>query len=339
MNRALITGGCGFIGSHLARSLLAEHWQLQIIDAGTRPGWERNLYALEDLAFGKRMNFHRMHTQNLWMLTNEDYAKRLLDVDVVFHLAGQVAVTKSLENPRADFDSNALGTLQLLDLVRKYRPDCPVIFASTNKVYGQISDDVSAVSETHPLDFRSPYACSKGAADQYVLDYARSFGLRTAVLRMSCVYGPGQFGCEDQGWLAWFTIAAVRGLPITVYGDGTQVRDVLFVEDCLSAWRKIAERLHSAPAGTGLLYNLGGGPERTISLRQAIDKLHHILKRKAIPVQFQPARVGDQHTYISDIRRIQQELDWEPIVSVDKGLRALVQWAQTNRTAFESLGC
>jgi CDP-paratose 2-epimerase len=257
----------------------------------------------------------------------------------VLHLAAQVAVTTSLERPLEDLSINAVGTLNVLESVRRQNPRAPFIFASTNKVYGKLLQPdalkrrgarhlptqaslAAGINENTPLDLYSPYGCSKGAADQYVHDYARVFGLRTVVLRMSCIYGPRQFGTEDQGWLAHFVLATLRGEPITIYGDGCQVRDALFVDDAVDAWLGALNEIDSIK---GRVFNLGGGPQNAISLLEAVDLIAKL--RGARPqLRFADWRPGDQAWYVSDIRQIRNALDWAPRTTVKQGLAELYQW-------------
>jgi len=259
--------------------------------------------------------------------------------EAIFHLAAQVAVTTSMIAPEEDFRTNAAGTLNVLECVRRCNPDAAVLFASTNKGYGRlVSDDEVArsgqryvplapslsagVSETTALDLHSPYGCSKGAADQYVHDYARVFGLRTVVMRMSCIYGPRQFGTEDQGWVAHFLIRAIQGAPITIYGDGYQVRDVLFIEDAVDAWLRALDRIDDTK---GCIFNLGGGQGNSISLREMLALIGEI--RGAVPdVRFAPWRPGDQPWYVSDVRSISGAVGWSPRTSARAGVRALERW-------------
>jgi CDP-paratose 2-epimerase len=257
----------------------------------------------------------------------------------VMHLAAQVAVTTSLEQPLEDLAVNTLGTLTILESVRRHNPLAPLIFASTNKVYGEVlRRDQLAIRETRyspsalalregiaenaPLDLYSPYGCSKGAADQYVHDYARVFGLRTAVLRMSCIYGPRQFGTEDQGWLAHFLLSGLRGEPITIYGDGYQVRDALFIDDAVLAWLKALDRIEAIK---GRIFNLGGGPRNAVSLLEAIDLITS-LHGTSPSLRFADWRPGDQAWYVSDIRAIRAALEWTPRTSVNDGLAKLHRW-------------
>ena len=267
-----------------------------------------------------------------------------LKPDAVIHLAAQVAVTTSVTDPRMDFDVNALGTFNLLDAVRRYKPDTVFLFASTNKVYGKIANAASAlagnrygytnrphgIAESEPLDFLSPYGCSKGAADQYVLDFARIYGIPAASFRQSCIYGPRQFGVEDQGWVAWFAIAALLQKNITIYGDGKQVRDVLHVEDVVRAY-EVAIR--SPDEIRGQAFNIGGGTAETLSLLELIDMLERHFKRK-IPLKFDAWRPGDQEVYVSDIRKLEKTLGWKPSIGAKQGVGRLIQWVEQNRDAF-----
>ncbi|HEX8432501.1 MAG TPA: GDP-mannose 4,6-dehydratase, partial [Longimicrobium sp.] len=257
----------------------------------------------------------------------------------VFHMAAQVAVTTSMVEPRDDFDINVRGTLHLLDALRLSGRRIPLIFASTNKVYGDLADvefrleggayrpaepEIRAhgISEQRPLDFHTPYGCSKGAADQYVLDYARSFGLPTAVLRMSCIYGERQMGTEDQGWVAHFLIRALEGKTITLYGDGHQVRDVLWIDDLVRAMRLAMERIDTV---TGQVFNVGGGERNSVSVRGVIDRLQEITGVDA-HVTMADWRPGDQRIYVSDTARIEKVLGWRAETSWKAGLEKLVAW-------------
>ncbi|WP_376792225.1 NAD-dependent epimerase/dehydratase family protein [Thermoflexus sp.] len=332
--RALITGGAGFIGSNLADTLASEGWVVWIFDLLARPGVERNLAWLQG-RHGGRIRFVRGDVRDFPAV-----AEIVRQVDVIFHLAAQVAVTTSLIDPRTDFEINALGTLNILEAARQARHRPIVLYTSTNKVYGAM-EDVPVVEEAtryryadrpfgidehQPLDFHSPYGCSKGAADQYVRDYARIYGLPTVVFRMSCIYGPRQFGTEDQGWVAHFVISAMSGRPITIYGDGKQVRDLLFVTDLIAAMRAAVERIDRV---AGQVYNIGGGPENTLSIWQEFAPLlAELLGRPPDPPAFGPWRAGDQKVYISDIRKAMRDLDWRPQVSVREGLTRLVEWVR-----------
>jgi CDP-paratose 2-epimerase len=261
--------------------------------------------------------------------------------DALFHMAGQVAVTTSVKDPVQDFEVNALGAFKMLELVRNSSRKRPAFFyASTNKVYGGMEnveieeqedrfsyvDLPNGVPEDRLLDFHSPYGCSKGAADQYVRDYARIYGLQTIVFRQSCIYGYRQFGLEDQGWVAWFVIAAQLGLPIVIYGNGKQVRDVLFIEDLMAAYDEAFEQITKV---SGQVFNVGGGPENTISLHDLIA----VLKSDVNPdlkITFSDWRPGDQPVYISDVRKARETFGWSPRTDWQTGVRKLIQWVKEN---------
>jgi CDP-paratose 2-epimerase len=257
-----------------------------------------------------------------------------------------VAVTTSVENPREDFQINALGTFNLLDAVRRISPETFFINASTNKVYGRMEDvgfierkgryeyrDLpGGVSETRTLDFHSPYGCSKGVADQYAIDYARVYGLRTVTLRQSCIYGPRQFGVEDQGWVAWFCIAAILGRPITIYGDGKQIRDVLHVEDLCRVYKAAIDRRDRI---SGQAFNIGGGPGNTLSLLELLELLEGELGRK-IPLQWDDWRPGDQPVFVCDLQKAKEKLGWAPEIPTEKGVRSLISWVNENKALFSS---
>jgi CDP-paratose 2-epimerase len=257
----------------------------------------------------------------------------------VFHFAAQVAVTTSLDDPLSDFSTNARGTLNLLEAIRKTGRDIPLLFTSTNKVYGDLDDlDLilkdgryapaeastaeQGIGEERSIDFHSPYGCSKGAADQYVLDYARTFGLKTVVFRMSCIYGPHQFGTEDQGWIAHFLLQALRDEPIRLYGDGRQVRDVLFIEDLVEAMLLAHSKIESIH---GRAYNIGGGPKHTISLLELTDMIGEI-QCKPVKVVFSDWRLADQRYYVSNTGRFMTDTGWTPSVSVRSGVERLHRW-------------
>ncbi|MDQ5816277.1 MAG: GDP-mannose 4,6-dehydratase, partial [Actinomycetota bacterium] len=264
----------------------------------------------------------------------------------LYHMAAQVAVTTSVTEPRDDFEVNALGTFNVLEALRARSPQAVCIYASTNKVYGAMDDlaivegdtryeyeDLpGGVTEDHPLDFHSPYGCSKGCGDQYVRDYARIYDLKTVVMRQSCIYGPHQMGVEDQGWVAHFCIAACLGRPITIFGDGKQVRDVLWIDDLIAAYEKAAERIDLCAGG---IYNIGGGPDNTISVWSQFGPLLESLAGRRIPVTFEDWRPGDQPVYISGIAKARRELGWEPIVGFEEGLERLWRWVGSNPALFE----
>jgi CDP-paratose 2-epimerase len=329
----LITGGSGFIGTNLADRLLSSGQPVLVYDNLSRPGVERNLEWLRS-KHGARLAVEIADVRDA-------HALRLAvqRAKGVFHLAAQVAVTTSLTNPVHDFDVNARGTINLLEAIRHCDAPPPLVFTSTNKVYGGLSDvplvqrdgryepadpqlSRTGIDESRPLDFHSPYGCSKGAADQYVLDYARSFGLPTCVFRMSCIYGPHQCGSEDQGWVAHFLIKALKHEPITLYGDGRQVRDILFVEDLVDALLTAQSQALDHP---GRAYNIGGGPANTTSLLELVDLIER-LTRHRLDVRHSSWRPGDQRYYVSDTKRAQQSFDWRPSVGVVAGVTRLCEW-------------
>ncbi|HYF12899.1 MAG TPA: NAD-dependent epimerase/dehydratase family protein [Candidatus Paceibacterota bacterium] len=333
MKPILITGGAGFVGSNLAAALASSGNDVIIADNFSRPGVTKNVEWLRS-RYGNRILIHGVDIRNQNILP-----PLVSGVGGVLHLAAQVAVTTSLKSPIEDFEINARGTLNVLETVRTYNPEVPVIFASTNKVYGRLFEDYEVeivgdryrprdekyrhgVDESAPLDLHSPYGCSKGAADQYVLDYARVYDLRTAVIRMSCIYGPRQFGTEDQGWVAHFLIRAIEGRPITIYGDGYQVRDILYVEDAVRAWLGIFSNIDDVK---GKVFNLGGGPGNAVSLRELLQIISRLDERKP-EVTFEEWRSGDQPWYVSDIRKISRAVNWSPQVGVEKGVAALHRW-------------
>lgn len=337
----LITGGAGFIGSNLADRLLCDGHQVIIFDNLSRVGAAQNL---EWLSTRREVTFVKGDVAH-----DEDLLRALRPatrVDAVFHLAGQVAVTTSVRDPRGDFYANALGTLNVLEAIRASGQDTILVYASTNKVYGNMEqvgiveregryayrDFPYGISEAMPLDFHSPYGCSKGAGDQYARDYARIYGLRTVVLRQSCIYGPRQMGVEDQGWLAWFGIAALAGKPITIYGDGKQVRDVLCIEDLMEAYLAAIERIDRVK---GEVFNIGGGPDRTLAVWADFGPLLERLLGRTIPVTYAAWRPGDQRVYISDIRKARRLLDWAPQVNPEEGVRRMIQWIREHRALFK----
>src|SRR5690348_3430375 len=334
----LITGGAGFIGSNLADRLAGQGHEVRIYDALSRPGVERNLAWLRE-RHGAKI------TAVIGDIRDEDEVVRAAaDVKAVFHYAAQVAVTTSMVDPREDFEINVRGTINLLDAVRIRREPVPVIFASTNKVYGDLGDlpfnelddryepagllARRGIDESRPLDFHTPYGCSKGAADQYVLDYARSFGIPTVVFRMSCIYGRRQMGTEDQGWVAHFLIRALEDRPITIYGDGKQVRDILDVEDAVNAYVGALGRIDEV---AGRAFNLGGGAENAVSLLQLIDEMRSITGRD-VDLDFEDWRQGDQHWYVSDTQAARSALDLPRPRGWRDGVAALAEWLSEHRS-------
>jgi CDP-paratose 2-epimerase len=333
-NPILVTGGAGFIGANLADRLASDGHDVLVFDALARPGVERNLRWLKS-----------RHPRRIRSIIGDIRDAGAVDraargAKAVFHFAAQVAVTSSLSNPTEDSDVNVRGTLNLLEALRRTGRQAPLIFASTNKVYGdlrdiplEISDEgyfprdprlrQSGVDERRPLQFHTPYGCSKGAADQYVLDYAHSFDLPTCVLRMSCIYGPRQMGTEDQGWVAHFLIRALGGDPITIYGDGQQVRDVLYVSDAVEAYIAAWRRIETV---RGRAFNLGGGRSNAISLRTLLRHIEQLLGRE-VDVAFEDWRPGDQRYYVSDgsVLRAALELG-EPKIGWRVGVAQLAAW-------------
>lgn len=336
----LITGGAGFIGCNYVARLIQRGDQVTVLDNLSRQGTEENLIWLQSKYGAGQFDFIKADVRNQAAVEEAVKGK-----DVIVHLAGQVAVTSSITNPRHDFEVNALGTLNVLEAARALEKKPFLIYASTNKVYGEmeeikISETENAyvyvdmplgIPETQPMDFHSPYGCSKGAGDQYVRDYARTYGLDTVVMRQSCIYGPRQLGVEDQGWVAWFVIAAVLKKPITIYGDGKQVRDVLFVEDLLDAYDAAIDLKETS---SGEVYNIGGGPTNTMSVWAEFGHYLEGLLGKEIKVNWGDWRVGDQRIYVSDIRKAQKELNWTPTYDIQHGLKSLYDWVVENKDLF-----
>jgi CDP-paratose 2-epimerase len=335
----LITGGAGFIGSNLADRLAREGHRILVYDALSRPGVERNLEWLKSRHGGRV-------TSIIADIRDEDEVVRAVaEAKAVFHMAAQVAVTTSLHDPREDFLINLRGTVNVLDAVRTRRTPIPVIFASTNKVYGDLEDlelvstdtryepaslmPRRGIDESRPLDFHTPYGCSKGAADEYVLDYCRSFGIPTVVFRMSCIYGQRQMGTEDQGWVAHFLIRALESEPVTIYGDGKQVRDVLDVSDAVSAYAEALGRIEHVQ---GRVFNLGGGPGNAISLLELIDHIRAITG-EPVDIEFEGWRQGDQRWYVSDTHEARLALGLGEPIGWRDGVLRLAEWLATDRDA------
>jgi CDP-paratose 2-epimerase len=339
----VITGGAGFIGSNLAHALLQAGEHVRIVDNLSRPGAEQNL---------------------AWLRAQHDVLLEFAAVDVrdrislrravagaatVFHLAAQVAVTTSLDDPNADFNVNLAGTFGLLEEVRSLPQPPNVVFTSTNKVYGSLSrapvvlEDSRwlpvdrrlrsrGIDEEHPLDFSTPYGCSKGAADQYVLDYATSFGLSAAVMRMSCIYGPHQHGNEDQGWIAHFLLRTIGADAVTIYGDGAQVRDVLYVDDLVRALRLVRDSIDKL---SGTAFNIGGGPANALSLLELLDLIEDVHGVRPV-VSFADERLGDQRWYVSDTTRLCSATAWTPCTSPAVGVEALYRWLVGDKSALQA---
>ena len=335
-----ITGGAGFIGSNYVHRLLERGEKVTVYDNLSRAGAPKNLKWLQETFGEKSFNMVAGDIRDAGQLVA---ASR--EADIFVHLAGQVAVTTSVLKPREDFEINALGTFNVLEAARLNERNPVFLYSSTNKVYGGM-DDVNVIEkasrweyeslpfgapETQPLDFHSPYGCSKGAGDQYVRDYARIYGLRSVTLRQSCIYGPRQFGVEDQGWVAWFIIAAVTGRPMSIYGDGKQVRDVLHVFDLNDAYDLAIQKIDDVK---GEVFNLGGGPENTMSIWTEFGPMLEKLLGKPLPVTRGDWRPGDQKVFIADTRKAQQVLGWKPKYDVEKGVKQLFDWVNANKNLF-----
>ena len=333
----LITGGAGFIGSNLADRVAGDGHEVLVYDALSRPGVERNLAWLKQ-RHGGRVSHIAGDVRD-----EDELVRAAQDASAVFHFAAQVAVTTSLVDPREDFDINVRGTINLLDAVRVRSEPVPIIFASTNKVYGDLADiefDTlhdryepksfaarRGIDESRPLDFHTPYGCSKGAADQYVLDYARSFGVPTAVFRMSCIYGQRQMGTEDQGWVAHFLIRALDDKAITIYGDGRQVRDILDVGDAVNAYVAALENIDRV---AGRAFNLGGGPANAISLLELIDEMRAVTGRE-IELSFEDWRKGDQRWFVADTTKARSTLALPKARGWRDGVARLAEWLAGER--------
>ena len=329
----LITGGAGFVGSNLAHRLLSAGHRVRLLDNLSRIGVERNLRWLME-THGDLVDIDVPDIRNFSIVK-----QAVKDASQVFHFAAQVAVTSSLVDPREDFEINAGGTLNLLEAIRTTENPPPLVFTSTNKVYGNLADveftkqptryapvdsaiRERGIAENRPLDFHSPYGCSKGAADQYVVDYARTFGIAALVFRMSCIYGPHQHGNEDQGWVAHFVIQSITGQPITIYGDGRQVRDILFIDDLVDAFLLAQQNMQKL---SGNAFNIGGGPANTISLLELLDLLAE-LNSGDLSICFEDWRAADQRYYVTDTSKFSGLTGWTPRVGVAEGVRRLYEW-------------
>ncbi len=337
----LITGGAGFIGSNLAQRLLAQpNTQVRIFDDLSRRGVTHNLAWLQSLPQSPRLEWIPGDIRDA-----AEVARAAEDATEIYHLAAQVAVTTSLDEPRHDLEINVLGTFNVLEAARRSGNNPFLLFTSTNKVYGSLhgvpvavegtqyrgtAPHFQGVTESEPLDFHSPYGCSKGAADQYVRDYARIYGMKTVVFRQSCVYGTRQFGIEDQGWVAWFCVAVTTGQPFTIFGDGKQIRDTLWVDDLIDAYTTALDRIDAV---SGQVFNLGGGPANTLSLLELVGALERHFGRPMAPA-FADWRPGDQPVFVADIRKAGRMLDWSPRVGTAEGVARLLAWIGENRGLF-----
>jgi len=336
----LLTGGAGFIGCNVTDKLLSMGEDVVIFDNLCREGSEKNLKWLEE-KYGDKLKFIKGDISKDLEKLNET----MNGVDRIFHFAAQVAVTTSVTDPRTDFEVNALGTFNVLEAMRKFASKASLIYTSTNKVYGGM-DDVSVIegeerysykdfpegiSEKQPLDFHSPYGCSKGTGDQYVRDYSRIYGLNTIVFRQSCIYGTRQFGMEDQGWVAWFIIAILTGKKISIYGDGKQVRDILYIDDLVDAYLKAFNNIEKTK---GQVFNIGGGKDKVISVWEDFRPILENLYGKKIGVTYGDWRPGDQKIYVSDIRKAKEFFGWEPKIKPEEGIEKLYNWAKENVSLF-----
>jgi len=338
----LITGGAGFIGTNIARRYLAEDQPVHILDNLSRAGVEQNVAELRQCYPG-RVEFTRADVRD-----RNAVEKAVRGSRFVYHLAAQVAVTTSLEDPVHDLGTNLVGTLHVLEAIRNSPEPPGLLFTSTNKVYGRLgaitlrekstrhepADSALArrgADERQPLEFLSPYGCSKGSADQYVLEYARSYGLQAVVFRMSCIYGPYQLGSEDQGWVAHFLRQGLKGEPITIYGDGKQVRDLLFVEDLVDVMRLVQKNISLV---CGEAFNVGGGPENSSSLVELINRIR-LLTGNPIEVQRGPERLADQRWFVADTAKIRNRVSWSPKTNISEGLRRLQSWYAERPSLYE----
>lgn len=345
--KVLVTGGAGFVGSHVAEFYARNGEEVKVID---------NLSRAETLAKADKSkhtifynwNYLKQNYANI-ILTKADIRntqqieKAASDVDFIVHTAAQVAVTTSITDPLTDFEINALGTLNVLEAARKSRNDPAVVYCSTNKVYGENVNEIPTIEretrytfsdekfkkgipETFPTDLcaHTPYGCSKIAGDFYTQDYSKSYGLNTCVFRMSCIYGDRQFGNEDQGWVAHFAISTLQNKKLIIYGDGKQVRDVLFVDDLVEAFDMFFKRRKKT---SGDVFNIGGGPENTLSLLELLSLLHEVTGKRC-EIESKNWRTGDQKVYISNISKAKEKLGWKPKVDTSKGIKNFVAWFQ-----------
>ncbi|MBI4079390.1 MAG: GDP-mannose 4,6-dehydratase [Candidatus Levybacteria bacterium] len=331
--KILITGGAGFIGMHLADYFLSKRKHVTILDNFSRKGVTYNAAYLSK-------KYPRITIVKTDVRDFATVKRKVKKHDVVIHLAGQVAVTTSIANPRADFENNVIGTFNILEAARLAGHKPAVLYASTNKVYGKLRGKIvkkgkrysnlafpNGVSETEPLDFYSPYGCSKGAADQYMHDYARIYGIPTVVLRQSCIYGTRQLGVEDQGWLAHFLIQSMFEKLLTIYGTGYQVRDVLYIDDLVFLYDKVLQNIYRVG---GEVFNVGGGNARSLSLLELIVLLEKMMKKK-INISFAPKRPGDQDVYVSDTSKAKKILNWKPLTPCKTGILMMYEWAKANK--------
>ena len=337
-----VTGGAGFIGSNFVSDLISQGKNVTIFDNLSRGGCKHNLAALRKQYGEDAFRLIEGDVRN-----GESLEKIVAEVkpDIVAHFAAQVAVTTSVIDPREDFEINALGTFNVLEAIRKSGLQPVTSYTSTNKVYGGMedvrvierendyiyADFPNGIPESQPLDFHSPYGCSKGTGDQYMRDYARIYGIPTVVFRQSAIYGPHQFGVEDQGWVSWFIIAALTGKPMTIYGNGKQVRDLLYVEDLVRGYNAAIAHIDQA---AGQVFNIGGGVNNVVSVWKEFGPMLENLIGHELPVAYGDWRPGDQVIYVSDISKAKRVLEWEPLVSAEEGITRLFRWAEANKDLF-----
>jgi CDP-paratose 2-epimerase len=339
-----ITGGAGFIGSNAAEFFLRKGHKVVIFDNFSRPGSSHNRVWLKRTANAGKLKIVKGDICDIAALLRAVPEETKL----MLHLAGQVAVTTSVKDPRSDFEANALGTFNVLEAMRGRAPKSCLIYSSTNKVYGGLEkrrvvetatrykfvDRPFGIDEDEPLDFHSPYGCSKGCGDQYVRDYARIYGLKTIVFRQSCIYGHRQFGVEDQGWIAHFCIAALKKKSIRIYGNGKQVRDVLWIDDLLRAYEMAFKHIAVTAGG---VYNIGGGTKNSVSIWKEFHSDLEKLAERQVQVEFHPTRPGDQAIYISDGRKAGRDFGWKPETSFSKGLERLWKWLNENVSILDQI--
>ena len=339
MQKILVIGGAGFIGCNVAEFYAKKGNPVILFDNLSRDKTDKNVQWLHE-TFPENITF----IQGDICKDRDRLGQLMEEVDVVFHLAGQVAVVTSVKNPLDDCYNNLLGTVHVLEAIRNSKRRPILLFSSTNKVYGELEDVPVkeletryeydglplGVSEKQQLNFHSPYGCSKGGADQYVRDYARIYGLRTVVFRQSCIYGYRQFGAEEQGWIAWFIIATVLQKPITIFGDGKQMRDILFVEDLCEAYDTAIKNIETT---SGKIYNIGGGQKNTLSILELLKILENIFG-KEIPVKFADWRPGDQKAFVCNIQKAQNEFGWQPKTMPAEGIKKLAEWVKENKSIF-----
>ena len=329
--KILITGGVGFIGTNTSLHFLEEGHEVCLIDDFSRKGVDSNAKAIKS-------QYSQVQIINSDVAETNNFLSELRNAELIIHLAAQTAVTTSILNPKNDFNNNLVASFKLLEAVRQVASQATVIYASTNKVYGDLNEHTlkkdenlqryinlnypDGIDETQSLNFISPYGCSKGAADQYFLDYARIFGLKTVVFRQSCIYGPFQMGVEDQGWLAHFSKQFLLNRPITIYGDGYQVRDLLFVKDLVEAYGLAHQQIDQV---AGLAFNIGGGSNNAFSLLNVIEKLTELVGHQP-KIEFDQTRSGDQHYFVANNGLLREKINWQPNTDFKIGLQELISW-------------